>query len=328
MSPAAEDTTATPAVRDTLVDRGPCPLCGDDDGAVHLAFADIPVRRCRRCGFMFSGRILPPEALARYYEGSFGSDRHRRGQIVNARINAAALATLGVLARGRRFLDVGAGYGFLVEALGAHGLDAHGVEPSTQEAEHAGRLGLPVRPGLLADTGFEPASFDVVACFEVIEHVDRPVPFVAELAAYVRPGGHLVVMTDNFEAAVVRRMGPRWPKWIPHSHVSHFAPATLEACLARAAPIAVERRLSYTPWENVLSAQRARRRPPLDAADAFDLESVLATEMGGAYRLFALRRMMNPWWFRVTARADLNGALMYVVARVGERDRAGKGLRD
>jgi SAM-dependent methyltransferase len=311
-------TTAAP---DALVDRGVCPLCGDDDGEVHLDFPDIPVRRCRRCGFMFSGRILPPDALTQYYEQSFGSDRHRKGQIVNARVNAAALTALGVPGPDHRVLDVGAGYGFLVKTLRERGVDAHGVEPSTQEATHArDELNLPVRPGLLADAGFEQESFDLVMCFEVIEHLDRPVPFVAELATYVRPGGRLLVMTDNFESAVVRRMGPRWPKWIPHSHVSHFAPTTLEACIERAAPLTVEKRLSYTPWENVLAAQRARLRAPADAKDAYDLEQVLATEMGGAYRLFALRKMLNVVWFGLTRRSDLRGALMYALARKGLRD--------
>ncbi len=296
-----------------LVDRGPCPLCGSDDADVLHPFRTIPVVRCRGCRFIHSARVMPPEASARYYAESFGSDRHRKGQVVNARVNLAAIRVLLGPGPVGTFLDVGAGYGFLVRALRDRlGIDARGIEPSAREADHAREiLGVEVRPGLLAESGYERASFDVVASFEVIEHVERPVEFVRELAAYVRPGGRLLVMTDNFDAAVVRRMGATWPKWIPHSHVSHFSPETLVACVEQAGPLEVEATLSYTPWENLAASLLARPRP---AEEAFDLDNVLATEMGGRYRLCAVRRALNPFWFALTRRRDLSGALMYVVA--------------
>ena len=59
-------------------------------------------------------------------------------------------------------------------------------------------------------------SFDLVTAFEVIEHVAYPRTFVEELEEYVKPGGQLLIMTDNFESKVVKDLGElAFPKWIP-----------------------------------------------------------------------------------------------------------------
>src|SRR5262249_45847993 len=148
-------------------------------------------------------------------------------------------------------------------------------------------------------------TFDVVSCFEVIEHVAEPIGFVRELAALVRPGGHLLVMTDNFEAPAVRALRGGFPKWIPHSHVSHFSPETLRRCVEAVAGLTVERVASFTPWDMVARQWRARLKPPPPDDRAFDLAATLATEMSGDYRLYWLRYAVNPLWARWRLTGDL-----------------------
>jgi hypothetical protein len=122
-------------------------------------------------------------------------------------------------------------------------------------------------------------------------------------------------MTDNFECRVVNALGPAFPKWIPHAHISHFAPQSLERLLLGQG-LEITRRLSYTPWELHLRALVHRLQgADTTPAKTFDLERTLATEMGGRYRLFRLRRRMNRIWARLSARPSLEGALMYALAR-------------
>jgi 2-polyprenyl-3-methyl-5-hydroxy-6-metoxy-1,4-benzoquinol methylase len=44
---------------------------------------------------------------------------------------------------------------------------------------------------------FENSSFDVILCYETIEHMPCPEDFVAELARLIKPGGLLVLTTPN-----------------------------------------------------------------------------------------------------------------------------------
>jgi 2-polyprenyl-6-hydroxyphenyl methylase/3-demethylubiquinone-9 3-methyltransferase len=45
-----------------------------------------------------------------------------------------------------------------------------------------------------------PASFDLVTCLEMLEHVPDPAMVVASLARLVRPGGHVICSTINRNA--------------------------------------------------------------------------------------------------------------------------------
>lgn len=299
------------------MDRAGCALCGELDAAVHIPFPTIPVHRCRCCGFLYSGKLMPPGQLTAYYREGFGSERHLQGQTVNASVNAWAVERLLAGIAADNLLDVGAGYGLLVRALGAaRKWRVQGIDLSEQESRYAReRLGVDVRTGPLGTAGFAVASFDVVASFEVIEHVADPVAFLREQSTYVRPGGHVIVMTDNFESAVVRRLGAAFPKWIPHTHISHFGPASLRRAVASAGLEPV-RSMSFTPWEDTARALVHRLLGREVAPEqAYDVEAAMTTEMSGEYKFFRIRRLLNAAWARMTCRPDLEGALMYLLAR-------------
>ncbi len=295
-------------------------MCGGESFAVHMPFPDIPVRRCVSCGFIHPAVVMSPEAMARYYREVFHSPWHRQGQRLNGRVNEAALGRLLDLRSVKSFLDVGTGYGFLLRRLSRRGISCIGTEPSLTEAKYAREaLGLNVIADLVQDAGLPEASFDVVACFEVIEHVPDPIPFIGALAALVRPGGWLVINTDNFENATVRALGPEFPKWIPHSHVSDFAPATLERAMHAVPGLRVERCVSYTAWE--MAARRAlmrlRGKEPREPGQCYSFAAERAREMNRAYRLWPLRLAVARGWFALTNRRDASGSMMFMAARKG-----------
>jgi SAM-dependent methyltransferase len=299
-------------------ERRQCALCGAVERTVHRAFRDIPVVRCCQCGFLYSSRIMNAETMELYYRENFGSQRHLQGQIVNARTNAIALKRLLPLKEVHTWLDVGTGYGFLLKWLSEKwSVKAVGVELSKQEADYAREeLKLDVHSKLLSEADLPKAGFDVVSCFEVIEHISEPKSFVRELAEYVRPGGRLIVMTDNFESTAAQKLKGSFPKWIPHTHVSHFGPESLRECINSVPGIKLEKEASYTPWDVVGRQCIAGFRPPVTDEEAYDVRTALSTEMQRDYKLYKLRYFLNPLWTRFDLHDSFNkGALMYGVAR-------------
>ncbi|MGH8556769.1 MAG: class I SAM-dependent methyltransferase, partial [Methylococcales bacterium] len=213
-----------------FLDRGGCPLCRSPHYSKHIDFPKVPVFKCADCGFIYSGKIMSQESLESYYKDSFGSDRHIKGQIINAKVNIAVVSRLLDLRKIENLLDVGCGYGFFIRnMLDQYKLhEAIGLELSDQEASYAiQKLKLDVRNCSVENSNLRHSSFDLVTSFEVIEHLVNPIEFLEKVAALVKPDGYLVIMTDNFESRIAVRMGAHFPKWIPHSHVSHFGPGVL-----------------------------------------------------------------------------------------------------
>lgn len=308
------------ALPNLLTDRGPCPMCGGSAFVLVHDFDQIPIRRCMNaaCGLLHSGRSMTPEGKLKYYSEGFGSEFHRAGQVINSAVVALAMQRLLDLRGVKTFLDVGTGYGYLVRELKSRGVAATGVEVSTQEVAYAKEhLGLTIISGLLDDAGLRPESFDAAGSFEVIEHLLDPVPFVASIARHVKPGGWVVIGTDNFASPIVDAFGARFPKWIPHTHVCHFEPATLKRCIERVPGLRVEGVLSYTQWENALRAPMARVRgwSASKAQDVWRLESHMEREMRRGYPMPGLRKAIALSWFRLSAGTNDRGSMMFMLAR-------------
>ena len=108
---------------------------------------------------------------------------------------------------GRRVLDVGCGGGLLAEGMARCGASVTGIDLS-REALAVARLHA-MESGINVDYREEaveslaartPASFDLVTCLEMLEHVPDPVAIVDALARLVRPGGHVICSTINRNA--------------------------------------------------------------------------------------------------------------------------------
>jgi 2-polyprenyl-6-hydroxyphenyl methylase / 3-demethylubiquinone-9 3-methyltransferase len=101
---------------------------------------------------------------------------------------------------GRTALDVGCGAGLVCEPLARLGAEVTGVDAAAENVEvarvhaAAGGLRIDYRAGSVENLE---ARFDLVTCFEVIEHASDQPGFVRGLARAVAPGGLLVMSTPN-----------------------------------------------------------------------------------------------------------------------------------
>lgn len=104
---------------------------------------------------------------------------------------------------GRRVLDIGCGGGFLAESFAQDGFQVVGIDPARASVEtarrHAAATGLDIdyRVGRGESLPFPDASFDIVACCDVLEHVDDLERVIEEVARVLKAGGLFVFDTIN-----------------------------------------------------------------------------------------------------------------------------------
>lgn len=105
---------------------------------------------------------------------------------------------------GKVVLDVGCGGGILSESMAALGAQVTGIDLGEKALNvaklHNLETGIAVDYQLISVEDLaaqQPASYDVVTCLEMLEHVPDPASIVRACAMLVKPGGHVFFSTLN-----------------------------------------------------------------------------------------------------------------------------------
>jgi 2-polyprenyl-6-hydroxyphenyl methylase/3-demethylubiquinone-9 3-methyltransferase len=107
--------------------------------------------------------------------------------------------------KGKKVLDVGCGGGILADAMARKGAQVLGIDLAGKSlkvaqlhALEAGTEGVQYREVAVEALAAEaPASFDVVTCMEMLEHVPDPASVVRACSLLVKPGGWVFFSTIN-----------------------------------------------------------------------------------------------------------------------------------
>ena len=136
---------------------------------------------------------------------------------------------------GKRVLELGCSSGYLAQQLRDRGNAFVGVELDAEAAREAEQWCEQVIVGDVESSTLplESASFDVLLCGDVVEHLRDPVAVLAKLRPLVKPGGTLVLSTPNIANWAMRLslLAGRWRYtdrgFLDRTHVHLFTRATL-----------------------------------------------------------------------------------------------------
>jgi SAM-dependent methyltransferase len=190
--------------------------------------------RCAECGFIYENPRFPEEAILRGYAAARpdGHDTQFENRVKSFYRALAGMKTW-LPPPGARALDVGCAGGAFLKAAERFGYQVSGVEPSAHLADSARARGLDVRQCTLATAELEPASFDVVCFWDVLEHVTDPVAVLKQAERVLKPQGVLLVNYPDIGTLMAKVAGKRfW--WILSVHLVHFSRATVARALSTA----------------------------------------------------------------------------------------------
>ncbi len=199
--------------------------------------------RCGDCGTVHQPSLPHGAELHDLYRGM--SDASYLEEEEGRRRAARRLLDLlaAQVPRGR-LLQVGCGYGLLLDEARRRGYEVQGVELSAAAVRHAReRLDLPVRELALEEAALEAARaqerYDAILAVDVLEHLEDPVLALDRLCALLAPGGALLIVTPDPSSRVARMAGGRWWCFIP-SHACLIPRRALRELLRARGLVVVE----------------------------------------------------------------------------------------
>lgn len=274
-----------------------CAVCGTADAEPVGVGEDFEYRtspdtflavRCRRCGLVYLDPRPATSELARIYPDTyhafdFSAERYGLVYRVRRRLEARRiLSVAGDLSADASVLDIGCGDGFhlgLLREFGPPGWRLAGVDLDRRAADAAAGQGLAVHVGDVRSLDLAAGTVDLALMIQTIEHVEDPAGVLEATLRLLRPGGRVMIVTDNTGSPDFRLFRTRhWGGYHFPRHWNLFDRRSLAALAARTgfAVDRIETIVSPVNWtysvRNLLDDFGAPRR----VVAALSLESTVA----------------------------------------------------
>jgi 2-polyprenyl-3-methyl-5-hydroxy-6-metoxy-1,4-benzoquinol methylase len=209
-----------------------CKICGQEGAIKKFPFSHYSVYSCVNCGFRWLYPQPSDAELAGIYSDQYFLDEGdvKITEKVNKLKRATANAYLEQLVKENppsqaqlNLLEIGCGMGdFLLEAQ-LRGFKVSGLEVTDHLVQFANRrLGTDsVQKGFLETSKYEAGTFDVIAFFDVIEHVRDPFVFMKQVNCLLKKSGKVFIVTPSLDSWSAKLLGNHWMEY-KVEHLSYF----------------------------------------------------------------------------------------------------------
>ena len=192
-----------------------------------LSSAVFHYLKCRRCELIRLDNV-PPD-LSPYYPTAY-YELPTATRLANiAESDRFKIDLVQQFAHGGRLMEVGPAHGVFAFQARRAGFDVDVVEMDARSCEHlAGVVGVNVICSAAPqDVLRERTGYDVIALWQVIEHVPDPWTLLEAAAQALAPNGILVIAAPNPGAWQLKVMGAEWPHLDAPRHLYLLPPGVV-----------------------------------------------------------------------------------------------------
>lgn len=222
----------------------PCPACGTDASHLKWQKYELSYRECENCRTVYVSPRPGPAALNDYYSNSElyeywsryifpASEDVRREKIFAPRLASVFDYCDRYGIKTETMIEVGPGFGTFCELALKSGRfrNVIAVEPTPSLAANCRARGVEVIEKPIEEAQLDRRRANVIAAFEVIEHLLDPGAFIAAMGRSIAPGGLMVLTCPNvagFEVGVLGAVADT----VDTEHLNYFNPRSLAILVA------------------------------------------------------------------------------------------------
>jgi 2-polyprenyl-3-methyl-5-hydroxy-6-metoxy-1,4-benzoquinol methylase len=223
------------APEETVARGERCAVCGSHEVKFWLEAPDRfngrtelwRLLRCSQCSLVWLDNPPQPHEMSRHYGPDYDRIISSSGE-TSPKKWRDRLKTISQHKPAGAILDLGCSSGAFLASLKGPDWKLYGIEMSAETAKRAeANTGGQIFVGDIMDAPFAPQSFDVITCFDVLEHVYEPLKVLTRIQEWLKPGGIFFVLVPNIDSGEARAFKSYWYGLELPRHLSHFSPASL-----------------------------------------------------------------------------------------------------
>lgn len=222
-----------------------CPACDSSSYSFWGEKEDFKYVICDKCKTIFMNPRATEELLNDFYKQSENyefwnkyifpqTDSVRKEKIFKPRAQKTVELCEKNGVKGGTMLEIGAAFGTFCEAIKElHYFDRIiAVEPTPGLAQTCREKGIETIESNVENIDIPKDSIDVIANFEVIEHLGNPSEFISQAVKYLKRGGLFICTCPNglgLGTLVLKEKA----RVVDHEHINYFNPKSMEILLER-----------------------------------------------------------------------------------------------
>jgi SAM-dependent methyltransferase len=223
-----------------------CVACGSKNHVFWAKKAGFTYHQCKDCNTQFMNPRADDETLGEFYKQSQNyafwnkhifpaSEAVRKQKIFIPRAGKTIdLCRKYEIPGSGTLLEIGSAFGTYCDSVRELGFFKRivAVEPTPDLAETCRKKGIETFEQTIEGLEFEEGTADVLASFEVIEHLGNPAMFIQSASRFLKKGG-LFICTCPSGSGIGTLVLKEKSKVVDHEHVNYFNPKSLPLLLNR-----------------------------------------------------------------------------------------------